>query len=75
MNSNPLGKILIIGGAITVIIGVILIFGEKIPFIGKMPGDIVIQKKNFSIYFPIVSCIILSILLSAAFYVISLIKK
>lgn len=75
MNLNPLGKILIIGGVITILVGVLLIFSDRIPLVGKMPGDIIIQKNNFLIYFPIVTCIILSVLLSAVFYIISLIKK
>ena len=65
---QPLGKILIIVGIIIVIAGVILLFAGKIPFIGKLPGDFVIRKKNFTIYIPIATSILISIILSLIFY-------
>lgn len=61
---NALGKTLVIIGIVLIIAGGLLMFGGKIPFIGKMPGDISIQKKNFGFYFPITTCIIISIILS-----------
>ncbi len=61
---NAFGKTLIIIGIILIIAGGLLMFGSKIPFIGKMPGDISIQKKNFGFCFPITTCIIISIILS-----------
>ncbi len=61
---NNLGKILIfIGIGIALIGGLILLF-SKVPFIGKLPGDIFIKKENFSFYFPIISSIILSIIIT-----------
>lgn len=62
------GKVLIILGIIIVIAGVILLFAGKIPFIGKLPGDFVIRKKNFTIYIPIATSILISIILSLIFY-------
>lgn len=59
-----LGKILIFAGVILVLVGIIFIFSNKIPGIGKLPGDIYIQKKNFSFYFPITTSILISIVLS-----------
>lgn len=61
---NAFGKTLIIIGIILILAGGLLMFGSKMPFMGKMPGDISIQKKNFSFYFPITTCIIISIILS-----------
>ncbi len=57
-----LGKILLIVGGIIVILGLILIFSQHIPFLGKLPGDIFVKKDGFSFYFPIVTLLILSIL-------------
>jgi uncharacterized protein HemY len=65
---QPFGKLLIITGVIIVAIGVILLFADKIPFIGKLPGDIYIKKKNFTIYIPLATSILLSIILSLIFY-------
>ncbi len=68
------GKILIIIGAILVLAGIILIFRDSVPFLkyfGRLPGDITIERKNFSFHFPIVTCIIISIILSLILYVIN----
>ena len=62
--SGGLGRLLVIFGLLLVVIGAIFIFAPKIPWIGRLPGDIVIRRGNFTFYFPVVTCIILSILLS-----------
>jgi hypothetical protein len=63
-------KIIIILGIVLVIVGVILLFIHKVPFIGKLPGDIVIKKDNFTFYFPIATSIVISIILSLILYLI-----
>lgn len=68
---SSLGKVLIIVGIVIVIIGIIFSFSGKIPFVGKMPGDILIRKGNFTFYFPIVTSIVLSILLTLIFWLIN----
>lgn len=61
---NNLGKILIfIGIGIAIMGGLIFLF-SKVPFFGKLPGDIIIKEENFSFYFPIVTSIIISIVLT-----------
>jgi Protein of unknown function (DUF2905) len=65
---TQLGKILIFAGIFIFAIGVFFLFGDKIPFLGKLPGDIIIKKKNFTFYFPIVTSILLSIIISLIFY-------
>jgi hypothetical protein len=62
-----IGKTLIILGIVLVVLGLFLNFSGKIPFLGKLPGDIYIKKDNFSFYFPITTCIIISIILSLIF--------
>jgi hypothetical protein len=62
-----LGKILIICGVVLVVIGLILILGEKIPWIGRLPGDIYIKRDKFTFYFPLMTSIIISILLTLLF--------
>jgi hypothetical protein len=64
-----LGKFLLIAGIVIAATGVLLLFFRNgIPLSGKLPGDIVIQKKNFTFYFPIATSILLSIILSLIFY-------
>ncbi|MBM3118680.1 MAG: DUF2905 domain-containing protein [Chloroflexi bacterium] len=65
-----IGKILLIAGGIIVILGLILVFSQHIPFFGKLPGDIFIKKEGFSFYFPIVTFLILSILITVIVNVI-----
>ena len=61
---NELAKILIITGVVFIVVGGALVVLGKIPGMGKLPGDIMIKKENFSFYFPVTTCIILSIILS-----------
>ena len=61
---TALGKLLILIGVLIAVIGLLLILGEKIPWIGRLPGDIIIRKKNFTFYFPLATSIIISILLT-----------
>lgn len=67
-NISGLGKMIFIAGIIIAVVGLIIMFFNKIPFIGKMPGDIIIKKDNFTFYFPIVTSILLSIILSLIIY-------
>ena len=59
-----IGKILLIIGAIIIVVGLILVFSGHIPFLGKLPGDIIIKKDNFTFYLPIVTMIIVSVVLT-----------
>ncbi|HON72362.1 MAG TPA: DUF2905 domain-containing protein [bacterium] len=61
---NMLGKILIFFGIVFISLGIFLIFFQRIPYLGKLPGDIIIRRGNTVIYFPIVTCILLSIIFS-----------
>jgi hypothetical protein len=60
-----LGRALIVLGLIILALGVILTVGEKLPVrLGRLPGDIVIRGKNSVFYFPLVSCLLISAILS-----------
>lgn len=66
---SGMGKILIVIGCLMAALGVILVFSDKIPWLGRLPGDIFIKRENFSFYFPLTTCILISLLLSLIFYV------
>lgn len=68
---SGIGRLLIIAGIILVTMGVVILLYGKLPFLGKLPGDILIKKKNFTFYFPLTTGIILSILITLVFYLIS----
>jgi len=65
---QQVGKLLIFAGIFIVILSVLFLFGDKIPFLGKLPGDIYIKKKNFTFYFPIVTSLLLSLVISLIIY-------
>lgn len=65
---QEVGKALVIFGSILISVGVLLLFINKIPFLGKLPGDIFIQRKNFAFYFPFATSILISIILSIIFW-------
>jgi hypothetical protein len=66
-----LGKFLILMGIILVIVGGLFLLANKLPFIGRLPGDIIIKKEHFAFYFPITTCILISIILSIIFWLFS----
>jgi hypothetical protein len=64
MEIQPMGKMLIALGVFMVIAGMLMVFAPKLPYIGKLPGDIFIKRGNFTLYFPITSSILISIILT-----------
>ena len=75
--TNSAGKILIVTGAIVTAAGILILLRDSLPFmrhIGRLPGDINIQGKNFSFHFPLATSIIISIILSLILYVLNKIK-
>jgi hypothetical protein len=65
---GELGKSIVTVGIVLIIVGILMTMAGKIPGVGKLPGDIFIKKENFSFYFPLTTCILLSIILSAVMY-------
>jgi hypothetical protein len=64
---GALGKLLILLGIFIILIGAFLLIGDKIPWIGRLPGDIIMRREKFTFYFPITTSIIISILLTLLF--------
>jgi hypothetical protein len=65
-----IGKLLIVAGIVLLIVGAFFVFSPKIPFLGKLPGDIMVKRENFTFYFPLASSILLSVLISLILYLI-----
>lgn len=64
IETNWFGKFLIMIGILFIILGMLSLFAEKIHLLGRLPGDIYVQKKNFNFYFPLTSAIAINIALS-----------
>jgi Protein of unknown function (DUF2905) len=63
----PIGKSLVFAGIAIIVVGLLLWGFSSVPFSGKMPGDIYIRRGNFTFYFPIVTCIVISIIATIFF--------
>jgi heme/copper-type cytochrome/quinol oxidase subunit 2 len=71
---GSLGKLLILAGLVLVLLGCFLTFGGKSFPLGRLPGDIRVERENFSFYFPVVSCIVVSVVFSLLFWIFSRFK-
>lgn len=66
-----LGKILILFGIIIVVVGLVLVYaGNSLSWFGQLPGDIRVKRENFSLYFPLTSMLILSLIISAVIWLV-----
>ncbi len=63
-----MGKVLIIVGIVCILLGLCITYSHKLPFLGKLPGDIIIERGNFKLYFPIATSILVSIIISILLY-------
>jgi hypothetical protein len=69
---RELGRTLLILGAVSVIVGGLLYFGARLPFrLGRLPGDIIHRGEHGTFYFPIVTCLVISVILSILFWISS----
>ena len=65
---NDTGKALVVLGLLIALAGLVLVFVGRVPWIGRLPGDIHIQRGNWSFYFPLATSIVLSLLLTLVFW-------
>jgi hypothetical protein len=73
---REIGKVLLVIGIALVGVGALLVFGARLPFrLGRLPGDIVVQGRNGSFYFPIVTCIIVSLALTLLMWIVNLFRR
>jgi heme/copper-type cytochrome/quinol oxidase subunit 2 len=63
-NFSDLGRLLLIAGGAIVLLGLVLLLVGRIPFFGRLPGDISIQRGNTTFFFPVVTCLMLSVVLT-----------
>jgi len=64
---DSLGKLLIVFGVVLALVGGLLVLAGKVPFLGRLPGDIVVRRENWGFYFPLTTCIVISVLLTLLF--------
>lgn len=66
---NDVGKILVVFGLLIVLVGVVLVLVGRVPWIGRLPGDIHIQRGNWTFYFPLATSLLLSVVLTLLLWV------
>lgn len=71
MGIEPFGRTLMILGALLLLVGALLAFAPQIPVLGKLPGDIRIERGGFRFYLPITTCVLLSLGFSAILWLLS----
>lgn len=75
-NLSALGRLLLIVGGVIMLVGLGLLLAGRIPFLGRLPGDITIQRGNTSFFFPIATCLLLSVALTVLINVaLSLLRR
>ena len=75
-SARELGRILLLAGAALIVVGALLYFGGKLPFrLGRLPGDIAYRGEHTTFYFPIVTCIVLSLGLTLLFWLVSYFRR
>jgi Protein of unknown function (DUF2905) len=73
---RELGRVLLLVGAFLVLLGALFYFGSKLPFrFGKLPGDIVHRGEHTAFYFPIVTCLLISVVLSLLLWLFSYFRR
>ena len=65
---SDLGRYLIIAGAVVMVVGVVLVFAGKIPWLGRLPGDIYYKSDRVTFYFPLATCVVASVVVSLLLY-------
>lgn len=68
---SSVGRFLVLAGIALVVLGILVGLAPQIPWLGRLPGDVRIERPGFRLYFPIASCLLLSLVLSALLYVLS----
>ena len=67
---QPFGRALMVFGLILAGLGVLMGWAPRLPWLGRLPGDIAIRRDGFSFYFPLTSCLVVSLLISVVFWVV-----
>lgn len=73
---REIGRLLLVFGGALVLVGALLMLGPKLPLrLGRLPGDIVWQGRNTTFYFPIVTSIVVSVILTLVFWVVAALRR
>lgn len=75
---EPLGRLLMLAGGLLLLAGLLLVYGPRLGWLGhlgRLPGDIIISKGNYTAYFPLATSLLLSLVLTLLFYVLRIFRR
>lgn len=61
---QDLGRLLVLAGAFAIVLGVVLLLAPRVPWLGRLPGDILIRRDSFTFYFPVVTSLVVSVVVT-----------
>ncbi|MBD3379928.1 MAG: DUF2905 family protein [Candidatus Omnitrophica bacterium] len=67
---NEIGKFLVAAGLVIAGIGLLLFLSGRVPWIGRLPGDIIVRKEGFRFYLPLTTCLLISVVISFVLWII-----
>ncbi|MBM4442084.1 MAG: DUF2905 domain-containing protein [Candidatus Rokubacteria bacterium] len=67
---HDVGRVLVVLGIVLVVVGVVVMLVGRVPWLGRLPGDIHVERGNWSFYFPIATSLLLSVVISLVLYLI-----
>ena len=67
---HDIGKLLVVLGLVVVAVGVVVMLAGRVPWLGRLPGDIQIERGNWSFYFPLATSLVVSVVISLVLYLI-----
>jgi len=71
---GDIARVMVLIGAVLILAGLVIMVFPRLPFVGKLPGDILIKKENYTFYFPVATSIVISIIISLVLYFINKIR-
>lgn len=72
---HTIGRALVLTGSAILLIGLALVLAGRVPYVGRLPGDIVWRRGHYLFYFPLATCLLVSLLISLVVYLVALIRK
>lgn len=75
MEIAQLGRVLVLVGAVVLGLGVVLVFADRVPFVGRLPGDITVRGDGWTVYAPLATSIVLSVLLTVALSLVAWVRR
>ena len=71
MNLDDVGKVLVGFGLLIVLLGVVLLVAGRVPWLGRLPGDIYVRRGNWAFYFPLATSLVVSAVLTLVFWILN----